>query len=104
MKESFERMVYMKEVYRDDDIVVYDGFKDAFGGKMIVVVNETLLELRLYGKYKDFHKRRNALDRAKLKHVWTPEYGEVIDITEATMKRIDKLFPRYIHTEWQIVG
>ena len=104
MKESFERRVYMKEVYRDDDIVAYDGFKDAFGGKMIVVVNETLLELRLYGKYKDFHKRRNVLDRAKLKHVWTPEYGEVIDITEATMKRIDKLFPRYIHTEWQIVG
>ena len=31
----------MKEVYRDDDIVAYDGFKDAFGGKMIVVVNET---------------------------------------------------------------
>lgn len=46
----------------------------------------------------------NALDRAKLKHVYTPEYGEVIDITEATKKKIEKLFPGFIHSEWQIVG
>lgn len=93
----------MKEVYRIDDVIAYDGFKDAFGGKIFVVINETMKELRLYGKYKDFHKRRNALDRSKLRHVWTPEYGEVIDISEATKRRIEKLFPEYIHSEWQII-
>ena len=94
----------MKEVYRNDEIIAYEGFRDGFGGKIFVVVNETLQELRLYGKFKDFHKRRNALDCAKLKHVWTPEYGIVIDITEATKRKIEKSFPEYNHTKWQIVG
>lgn len=94
----------MKEVYRNDDVIAYDGFKDAFGKKMFIVIYETLNGLRFYSRYTEFKKRRNALDRVKLKHVWTPEYGIVIDITEETKKRIEKLFPGYIHTEWQIVG
>lgn len=92
----------MKEVYRNDDLIAYDGFEDAFGGKIFVVINETLKELRFYSKYKDFRKRRKALDHAKLKHVIIPEYGIVIDVTEKTKKRIEKLFPEYIHSEWQI--
>lgn len=94
----------MKEVYRNDNVIVYDGFKDAFGKKMFVVIHETLNELRLYSKYPDFQKRRNALDHEKLNHVWTPKYGIVIDVTESTKKKIEKLFPGFIHTEWQIVG
>lgn len=94
----------MKEIYRKDDVIAYDGFMDAFGNKMFVVIHETLNELRLYSKYPDFQKRRKALDRAKLKHVLISEYGIVIDITEATKRKIEKLFPGYIHTEWQIVG
>lgn len=94
----------MKEVYRTDDVIAYDGFKDVFGGKIFIVINETMKELRLYGKYKDFRKRRKSLDSAKLKYVWTPEYGEVIDITELTKRKIEKLFPGYSHTEWQITS
>lgn len=94
----------MKEIYRKDDVIAYDGFRDAFGGEIFIVIHETMQELRLYGRYKDFKKRRKSLDSAKLKHVWTPEYGEVIDITEATKKKIEKLFPGFIHSEWQIVG
>lgn len=93
----------MKEVYRNDDVIAYDGFKDAFGKKIFVVINETLQELRLYSKYPDFKKRRNVLEHAKLKHVRTLEYGIVIDVTETTKKRIEKLFSGYIHSEWQIV-
>lgn len=93
----------MNEVYRNDDVIAYDGFKDAFGGKIFVVINKTMHELRLYGKYKDFKKRRKSLDREKLGYVWTPEYGEVIDITESTKRKIEKLFPGYNHTEWQII-
>ena len=85
-------------------MIAYDGFKDAFGKKMFVVIHETLNELRLYSKYPDFQKRRNALDHEKLNHVWTPKYGIVIDVTESTKKKIEKLFPGFIHTEWQIVG
>lgn len=94
----------MKEIYRKDNVIAYDGFRDAFGNKMFAVIHETLNELRLYSKYSDFQKKRKALDRAKLKHVLISEYGVVIDITEATKRRIEKLFPGYIHTEWQIVG
>lgn len=104
MKESFCREDTMKEIYRKDDVIVYDGFRDAFGNKMFVVIHETLNELRLYSKYSDFQKRRKALDCEKLKHVLISEYGIVIDITEATKKKIEKLFPGFIHTEWQIVS
>lgn len=104
MKESFDREDTMKEVYRNDDVIAYDGFKDAFGKKIFVVIHDTLNELRLYSKYPDYQKRRNALDRTKLSHVWTPEYGIVIDVSEVTKKRIEKLFPGYKHSEWQIVG
>ena len=93
----------MKEVYRNNDVIAYDGFKDTFGKKMFIVIHETLNELRLYSRYTDFRKKRNALDSAKLKHVWTPEYGIVIDVSESTKRKIEKLFPRYIHVEWQIV-
>lgn len=104
MKESFCREDTMKEIYRNDDVIAYDGFRDTFGNKMFVVIHKTLNELRLYSRYPDFPKRRNVLDREKLKHVWTPEYGIVIDVTESTKKKIEKLFPGFIHTEWQIVG
>jgi len=95
----------MKEVYRNGDIVAYSGFKDAFSNKMYVVINETLKELRLYGKYKDFKIRRKALERSGLIKLFeNPEYGIVIDITETTKRNREKLFPGYRHSEWQIVG
>ena len=28
----------MKEVYRNDDVIAYDGFKDAFGGKYLLLL------------------------------------------------------------------
>lgn len=96
-------MTEIKEVYRNDDIIAYDGgFKDTFGNKFFVVVDETLQELRLYSRYKDFHKRRNSLNCMKFNYVWIPEYGIVINITETTKRKIENLFPGYKHTEWQV--
>lgn len=36
----------MKEVYRNDDVIAYDGFKDVFGKKMFVVIHETTMDGR----------------------------------------------------------
>ena len=94
----------MKEVYRNDDVIAYDGFRDVFGNKMYVVINTTLQELRLYSLYKDYKAKRKALDKNKLPHVCIPEYGIVIDVTKKTANEIEKTFAGYKHTEWQIVN
>ena len=93
----------MKEVYRNDDVIAYSGFRDAFGNKIFAVVNTTLNELRLYGLNKDYKKRRKALDEAKCKHVIIPKYSEVIDINKATFNKLEQEFPNMRHTQhWQV--
>lgn len=87
----------MKEVYREKhgDIVAYSGMKDYFGNKIYVVIHETLEEIRLYSKNKDYKKNRKQLDDARHPNVYTPEYGEVIDISKSTLQRIKECFPEY---------
>lgn len=93
----------MKEVYRNDDVIAYSGFKDVFGNKIFVVVNETMNELRLYGINKDYKKQRKMLDKVKCKHVIVPKYSEVIDIDKATFRKLEQEFPNMKHTQhWQI--
>lgn len=87
----------MKEVYRGkyDDIVAYSGFNDYFGNKMYVVIHETLEEIRLYGKNKDYKKNRKCLDKMGHQNVYTPEWGEVIDISKSTLQKIKEYFLEY---------
>ncbi len=94
----------MKEVYRNDDVVAYSGFRDAFGGKMYVVINTTLNELRLYGKNPYYQKERKRLDNMKCQHVIVPEYLSVIDVTAKIKKKIEDIFPGYVHSEWQVTA
>lgn len=87
----------MKEVYREKngDIVAYSGFRDYFGNKIYVVIHETLEEIRLYSKNKDYKKNRKKLDESGHTNVHTPEYGEVIDISQSTLQKIREHFPDY---------
>lgn len=87
----------MKEVYREKhgDIVAYSGLKDYFGNKIYVVIHESLEEIRLYSKNKDYKKNRKHLDAAGHRNVYTPEWGEVIDISKSTLKKIKECFPEY---------
>lgn len=94
----------MKEIYRKDDVIAYDGFRDAFGKKMFVVINTTTSEMKLMAKYQDFESRRRNLDKNGFTYIHIPKYGEVIDITGKTQRKLEDLFPHYRHTQWQICG
>lgn len=87
----------MKEIYigKYGDMIAYDGLKDYFGNKMYIVIHETLEEIRLYSKNKDYKKNRKKLDNSGHKNVYTPEYGEVIDISMSTLHKIKEHFPDY---------
>ena len=82
----------IKEIYHVDDVVAYSGLKDYFGHNMYLVLNDTMKELRLYGKNDGYKKRRKSLDNRKLQNVIVPEYLEVIDISEKTYEFIKKEF------------
>ena len=86
-----------------DGVTVYSGLQDYFGNSMLVLVDDDMNELRTVGKLKDYKKRRRMLDEKNLRHVSTPEYGEVIDITKRTYDKIMENFPGYSHTRWQIL-
>lgn len=94
----------MKEVSRNDDIVTYEGIRDAFGNKAIIKVNETLQEFRLYGKNPEYKKKRKYLDSIGCQKVYVPEMLEVIDVTRDTLQKLEKTFAGYKHTNFQVVG
>lgn len=66
-----------------------------FDGGIYVVIHETLEEIRLYSKNKDYKKNRKKLDESGHTNVHTPEYGEVIDISQSTLQKIREHFPDY---------
>lgn len=96
----------MKEVYREKygDIVAYSGLKDYFGNKIYVVIHESLEEIRLYSKNKNYKKNRKRLDEAGYQNVHTSEWGEVIDISKITLQKIKEQFSEYRMPlyKWQV--
>lgn len=95
----------MKRIESKDfakDIEVYSGIKDSFGNVCLLLVNKDLQELRIVSKNKDYKKERKHLDSIKCGYVYTPKYGEVINISRNTMVEIMEEFLGYKHTEWII--
>ena len=89
----------IKEIYHVDDIIAYSGLRDCFKNRTFLVINETMHELRLYGKNKDYARGRRSLDNRKLKHVQIQTYLQVIDVTQDVYNFLKKEFPGYKHTE-----
>lgn len=86
----------MKEIRRqnDGDVIVYDcGIRDVFNEKCEVWYHTILRELRLMQRNKDYRKQRQLLDRMGHINVYTPKYGQVIDVTKSTVKHLKNLFP-----------
>lgn len=94
----------LKEVRKDNEneITVYSGIKDVFGGSCELWVSELLHSYRLRAKNKDYKKRCRKLKENKLSHIIPPEYLEVIDITEETENFLKWTFPGYSHTDFTI--
>lgn len=96
----------MKRIENKDfnkEIDVYSGIKDSFGNACLLLVNGDLKELRIVSKNKDYKKERKHLDSIKCSYVYTPKYGEVINISRNTMVKIMEEFPGYKHTEWIVM-
>ena len=95
----------MKELQNHElreGVKVYSGLKDYFGNTMLVLVDDDMQEVRIVSKLPEYNKRRRRLDALNLRHVITPKYAEVIDITRKTYNKIMDNFPDYAHTQWQI--
>lgn len=90
------------ETHRFEGKTAYAGLKDAYNHQCTLLVDEDLKEYRLIGKNPDYRRERKILDNRRLNHVATPEYLEVIDITQQTAKFLFNTFPDYKHTQFQI--
>lgn len=80
------------------DCRVYSGIKDYYGNSCYLVINDDMEEYRIMAKNPDYTKRTKKLP----KYVIVPKYLEVIDLHMETATELEKLFPNYKHTTWQI--
>ena len=85
-----------------DNIKIFTGLRDIWGKKFFILVNNDLNEIRLVAKNAEFGSRKPALAARKLSHVIPPKYLEVIDLTKEVATFLEKEFPHFKHTEWQI--
>ena len=92
----------MKQVYQNGEITAFSGIRDAFNKPCCIVLNSALDELRIMAKNPEYKRRQKALDARGLQHVKVQEYLEVIDLTQKTADFIEKHFPGYKHTAFQI--
>lgn len=73
----------------DSDCQIYDlDVQDIFGGKFYILYDTVLGYVKFIAKYKDYQKRRKALDNINCKYIIIQKYGEVIDVTEKTYNQI----------------
>lgn len=80
------------------DCWVYSGIQDAFGNSCYVVVNDNLQEFRTIGKNPTYNIQKKNVPR----YVRVRKYLDVIDLKRSVARELEKLFPDYIHTTWQI--
>lgn len=95
----------IREVKNNDfsnEIKVFDGLRDLWGKKFFVLVNNDLNEIRLVAKNAEFGSKKRALAARKLNHVIPQKYLEVIDLTKEVATFLEREFPHFKHTEWQI--
>lgn len=81
---------------------MYSGVKDYFGNNCLVLVDDTLKEIRVVCKRKEYTKERKRLNNIGLAYVIIQKYGEVIDFTQKIADRIENEFTGYKHTSWNI--
>lgn len=92
----------MKQVYQNAEITAFSGIRDAFNKPCYIVLNSALDELRIVAKNPEYKRRRKELDARGLQHVKVQEYLGVIDLKQKTADFIEKHFPGYKHTAFQI--
>ena len=85
-----------------DNIKTFTGLRDIWGKKFFILVNDDLNEIRLVAKNAEFGSRKRALAAQKLNHVIPQKYLEVIDLTKEVATFLEREFPHFKHTEWQI--
>ena len=85
-----------------DNIKAFTGLRDIWGKKFFILVNDDLNEIRLVAKNAEFGSRKRALAARKLNHVIPQKYLEVIDLTKEVATFLEREFPHFKHTEWQI--
>lgn len=93
----------MKLLRTVNDTKVYDcNVKDYFGNKVEIWHNEALNEYRLMSKNENYNQNRKQLDSIGCKNVIVQRYGEIIDITYDTFKKLSNLFDGVKHTQFQL--
>lgn len=95
----------MKEIKNKEflpEIKVFSGVKDVFGNNVLILVNDDLGEFRTVSKNKEYEKQKKELAAKKLSHVIPEKYLTVIDFTADVVREMEKAFPGYRHTAFQI--
>lgn len=95
----------MKEIKNTEflpEIKVFSDVKDVFGNNVLILVDDDLEEFRTVAKNKEYGKQKKELAARKLSHVIPEKFLTVIDFTADTVRKMEKAFPGYRHTDFQI--
>jgi len=94
----------LKEIRKDtkNEITIYSGIKDIFGGACELWVNELTHSYRLKAKNKTYVRECRKLKSMKLPYIVPQKYLDVIDIDKETADFLKHEFSGYFHPEFSI--